>query len=450
MKPRGLFLLGLAFGLALGPACGMQHEPPFAGARQPDVAPWQDLGPLLFCDGPYRLSPSQSAGWCEEGTLSSCHDDQDCRSRERCTCGGCQVVLCDSNEECDPNEVCSFADRRCDRPCSSSHDCAAGEFCVPGQNICRGHCGRDEECQTGERCDQGECVASPCNRDLDCAAAHCRLQRRSARLAEPMPLATSEGTVLWLERGPESARSIWRAVPNDATGQRFHFQPSQAVLEGFGAPALLSWENRYLGAFEREGRIWRATSDDGIHFAVDPTPLVTGSSPSLIRFHETLLLFYSTAETLAMARSPDGRHFVVSAPPLPPSAFSDPILWRDVDTLVSPFAVAATAPDGQPVLRLFLAARGRESLPSQEFGRAVEETPNFSIAEAASLDGIHFVPWPYNPVFDRVTNFLTHGTERDPAILPLAGGKTLLYYRGGTSDRPLELRVAQNPVSQDP
>src|SRR5688572_22808499 len=90
--------------LVLLSACGFTGEPPFGNRPLPDVAPWLDRGPVTFCDGALRIGApaSQPAGFCAPaGALPRpCTGDGDCASRERCTCGGCQIPLCTSGDEC--------------------------------------------------------------------------------------------------------------------------------------------------------------------------------------------------------------------------------------------------------------------------------------------------------------------------------------------------------------
>ena len=98
---RRLALLPLALATTIAAGCGFEREPPYAGARVPDVAPWSDLGPATFCDGDERVGApsSTAAGFCVGADPPrACLVDGDCRSRERCTCGGCQVALCSSGD----------------------------------------------------------------------------------------------------------------------------------------------------------------------------------------------------------------------------------------------------------------------------------------------------------------------------------------------------------------
>src|SRR5438309_2358475 len=77
-----------------------------------------------------------------------------------------------------------------------------------------------------------------------------------------------------------------------------------------------------------------------------------------------LLLYYGTGDrsAIGLAESSDGTLFAAHpVPVLTPPAVAEPLLWRDVDAIGSPFAEAATTPDGKPFLRVYFCARGRES-----------------------------------------------------------------------------------------
>ena len=164
-------------------------------------------------------------------------------------------------------------------------------------------------------------------------------------------------------------------------------------------------------------------------------------------------VYYLRADgAIGRAASADGAR---SPPPRrcsPPIRLSDPILWRGVDALASPFAQALTDPAGQPFVRLWFAGHGTESAASEQFGKTLPTPPDFSIGEAASTDGARFVPYPFDPVFDRVLEFLTHPSELDPAVIAL-GDTWLLYYRRADADgtsRRTSRSPARRPCRVDP
>lgn len=491
MRAARLLFAALLFAALCLPGCGFDAEPPFAGRRIADVAPWQDLGPLTFCEGTARIGPPASgrAGFCGDPArvLKPCVNDGDCRSRERCGCAGCQVALCDSGDECAAFQMCSFSDRRCDRPCDGDSGCAAGETCLPGVGVCRGGCGQDGDCQGGEVCVTGRCEAVVCSGDGDCSdQPACLVQRIAGTLREPSPLVDGPGVVMWVERvtgvGPTRRAAIWRAVSQD--GFRFRFDPLRAVIEPqdgdggrAGAPSVIRHGAGYLAAYANwKGLLRRARSDDGIAFTVDVDPLLAPTAeweasarcrlrpngpgvcgldaPSLAPDPGgppgALLLYYGTTARAAigLAESIDGTVFTALPDPvLTPASVADPRLWRDVDAIASPFAEPARSADGTPYLRVYFAARGLESTATLMFGTPVPAVANFSIGEASTLDGRTLVSWPFNPAFDRVHNFLNHTAELDPALIDLRGTR-LLYYRGASTDerKPAGLGAAQNPV----
>lgn len=452
--------------LALAAGCGFTGEPPFGGHRTEGVAPFRDLGPLLICDGPVRLGApiSTKGGLCVDPAvaLAACASDGDCRSRERCTCAGCQVALCDSVDECRGDQVCTFADRRCDRPCTTDGDCAAGELCLPGAGVCRGGCGGDADCQGGEHCKSGRCAAEACAGPGDCFdQPSCAIQRTPEALGHPSPLADAGGVTLFLER----PAGIFRATSSD--GLRFAIDPAQPLVSPgagdggrTGAPsAIRSGAGIVLAFADGNGALRRATSPDGRAFTVDAQPLLTPAgawdasgldAPSLAPSPGGgLLLYYGTRDrsAIGLAESGDGATFTALAQPvLRPEDVADPMLWRDLDAIAAPFAESAPAPDGSFALRLYFCARGRESGDGVSFGMISPEAANFSIGEASTVDGKTLVPWPYDPAFDRVQNFLVHPSELDPALVTV-GDHRLLYYRDANADesKPGGLNAAQNP-----
>ena len=463
-------------------ACGFEGAAPFAGARSADVAPWQDLGPLLICQDTLRLGvpDSKAAGLCiaaNRPDANACTSDDQCASRERCTCGGCQVATCTDIGECTGGFVCTFADGRCDRACTVDSDCAKGELCVPEAGVCRGRCATDADCQVAETCDAGMCIATLCMRDLDCAGA-CAMQRTPATLKEPSPVLLPDGTiVLYMERIDGMTASIWRATSKD--GLRFALAPSTAPVIApdagdagrAGGPTVLSLGNAELFSLvyaNGAGRLRLAfPSSDGIHFDVRPLPLLAPSSsldssgldaPTLVHSPTSefgLLLYYSTRDGSGIGlASADDIHPFAPQPAfaLAPSSVTSPV-WQDVNLIDSPFAEPFTAPDGTRSIRLWFAARGLESGDSQQFGMTVPEAPNFSIGMAATLDGTTLVPYPYDPTFDRTLQFLDHLGEHDPAVLETTDSdgnpRLLLYYRGTAADdsHSTNLGVAVSPPS---
>jgi hypothetical protein len=146
-------------------------------------------------------------------------------------------------------------------------------------------------------------------------------------------------------------------------------------------------------------------------------------------------------------RSSDGRLFSPLGVVLNPVGAADPLLWRDLDALGGPFAELVHDVDGRPLLRLWIDGHGSESAPSIQFGKPVPIPPNHSIGLFTSSDGRNFVAWPFNPVFDRVVDFLSHPSELEPAVVTL-GDERLLYYRAADFDggRPRNLGVARAPV----
>jgi hypothetical protein len=429
-------------------SCGLAPQDELTGRRAATgVAPWQDLGAVELCLGNERVGPGGSAtgGFCADLNTPPekiCAADGDCASREQCVCGRCTVKFCTSNAECGTERSCSFSDRRCLPRCRVDDDCVdLGEICLGG--LCRGQCGRDTDCQYAELCgSQNRCVVAACGRDADCRERErCRVQR--------LPRATGEPSVL--------------AVPGEQPGL-----PPRFVM--------------YLEMDDISGElreIWRARSRDGIRFAFDPArPIVQGRAPSAVQTAAGVRLYVETAGGIAMTESADGIAFPAPALVIPgdfrapgaamtpsgvivyaqvgdragiavwtgsgaprtvlrPADVSDPRLWRNVERVGSPSALVVSSPLGEPAIHLWFDAFGKESGTSIQFGEMVEIPPNDSIGFASTLlaQPDKLIPYPYNPVLDRIVAFLAHRAELSPAVVRVPGEERyLLYYVGASGD----------------
>jgi hypothetical protein len=410
-------------------------------------------GPVAICEGSARLGrpDDDTVGFC--GALGAdggtCTSDADCRSRERCTCGRCAIRPCDTAEECAAAPgiatatVCSFADRRCDRPCAVDGDCAADERCLPGRNICRGLCATSADCQRGERCQrspvtgEGLCVALTCASDDDCGGTRCLVGRRPADLREPQ-LVVGDGAdaTLWLERRDlaTGAPSIVRAIatspiPEAASATALpELSLAPTTVVAGRAPAVLSLrDGSTLVVFaEPDGAplLRRAHIDANGAVTVDPTPLAGGESPSLAALSDgTIALVYADGGAIVRRDAPDvDGSFGPPAIVLTPAEVERAGLWESLGALESPSLEPIRDADATARLRLWFSAVGRESGPSRQFGAEVPTPPNASVGVATASDEHgRFVPFDANPVFDRVLEFLNHPGEREPAVTPTRG-----------------------------
>ena len=450
LAPTALAALALAVVVA---GCGFGREPPFAGRRSPDVASWEDLGPLTVCQDAARIAaPSLgAAGLCTAAPpAAACAGDGDCRSRERCVCGRCTVAACDSADECGgPGAafVCSFADRRCDRACDVDGDCAAGERCLPGRHVCRGTCATSADCQTGETCQSssGLCVATVCASDAACGGRSCALQRVSAVLAEPSPLVDDDGAVdLWLERtDADGVPRIWHGR-GDGLQLALDAAPQ---LDGAAPTVARLPDGSYALVFARGTDLYAARSTDGFAWSTPTRALPNARQPSLLAQPDGTLALWVVDPDGNVTRFTAGADLRFSTPvvALTPEAVRTP-LWPDVDQLASPFAERYVDADGGPRVRLWFAAHGTETAPSTQFGTPMPTPPDFSVGLAV-FDGERFIPDAYDPVFDRTTDFINHPSELDPAVVEL-GDRWLLYYRRAKPDGSAAetLAVAQSPA----
>ncbi len=450
---RTLVILALVVG-----GCGFERQSPFAGARLPDVGPWQDLGPLTVCHFGRRIvSPALGdAGVCMAGPDTgggfACRSDGDCKSRERCICGWCEVTACDSADECGPPNgafVCTFADRRCDRACNGDGDCATGERCLPGRHVCRGTCAGNTDCQAGERCQSstGLCITQVCASDGECGSGNkCWPERTGAALAEPSPLATARGIEIWLERTDgDGVQRIWHGV-GDGTS---FILDSDPLLDG-AAPTVAQLADGSLAlVFARGALLYGARSSDGKTWSTPTEALPNARQPSLAVAADGTPLLWVVDPDGNITRFSGTPDLVFTTPvvALTPTSARTP-LWPDVDALASPFVDPYVDADGSARLRLWFAAHGTESGPSSQFGMPVPTPPDYSVGVAVSVDGTSFVPDAYDPVFDRTTDFINHPSELDPAVLR-DGARWLLYYRRAKPDGSGgdTLAVAQSPLT---
>jgi hypothetical protein len=445
----------------LAAGCGLAPNESFTGKRVADgVAAWRDLGSVELCLGNGRVGPGGSAvgGLCADRNLPverTCNRDDECRTREVCMCGRCTIKYCSSNAECGPGRACAFSERRCLPTCLTDDDCPEGdEFCSAG--VCRARCGADPDCQTGEVCGaNNRCVVATCARDEDCAASEiCRVQRLPRAAGQPSALAlTDEGgalLVLYLEMEDELAtrREVFRATSRD--GLRFRFDPARPVIAGPArAPSAVEVGGRVRLYHEVDGGIALAESDDGVSFGAARLIL-----PGDYRAPGAAVT--PAGDTLVYVQVGDRRGislFTGSGAPTPvlaPAQATDPELWRQVERVGSPAALVDLGPLGEPAVHLWFDAFGKESEASIQFGEVVEIPPNDSIGFASTRLSrpTELLPYPYNPIFDRIVAFLEHRAELAPSVVKVPGeDRYLLYYSGASGDGMEQdgLGVAENP-----
>jgi hypothetical protein len=453
--------------LAFATSCGFAPQPSFTGgAPGSGIAAWQDQGALQLCLADERVgTPAAGAGGlCTDINAPDeplCADDAACGSRELCICGRCTVSYCDSNAECPPGHACNFTEKRCAPTCLSDSDCHGhAEFCSGG--FCKGRCGMDDDCQTGEFCSSmGRCTVRACANDSSCQGTDfCRQQRTPRATAQPAALAgpaahgasASRGRfVLWFEMSNEAGtqRAIYRATSDD--GLHYQVDPADPVLTDGGdahAPSVVATSAGLELYYETAAGIRHATSADGVSFAA-PTTIIAGD------WHAPAAAVTPDGQTLVYvergARQAIGLWQGSGTPAdvFTPGDATLPELWRDVNAVGSPFAlVDASGPE--PTVRLWFDAFGAESGDSMQFGMVVPLPPNDSIGYAAAplSDPTAFVAWPYNPVFDRVQAFLDHEAELAPAVVEDPDQPVwFLYYGGTTRDGMTDqgIGVARNP-----
>ena len=159
----------------------------------------------------------------------------------------------------------------------------------------------------------------------------------------------------------------------------------------------------------------------------------------------TVVVYYEIGDGAAvgLARGSVGQALAMDGAPLTPSSVEDPAeggandqFWVEIAQVKSPHVLLTPTPDGAGSLRIWFSAFGRESGDSFQFGEILPTDPGYSLGYASSdpADPSAVEPWPFNPIFDRVTAFLAHHGELAPAVVQLseADGTPsdgyLLYY----------------------
>jgi hypothetical protein len=441
---RGALLVCL-LGVA---ACGFLPEDDYTGKRAGDgIAPWADLGPAQVCLGNEFLGPPASTpgGLCFAETTQEarCTGDDQCRSRELCVCGRCTIAYCATASDCPADRICSFSEHRCDLTCFSGSDCPDGAECRNG--VCRGRCIDESDCQTGEVCSsQNVCVTADCEDDDGCLAGErCRVQRTPRQVLEPSPAIDGRQIVLWLEVSDENQldqTAIWRAVSED--GLHFTMSPAAPVVEDgltARAPSVIRTPEGWVMYYEVDAgaEIRVVTSLDGVSWTAPETAIGNGRNPSAVLLPDgTVALYYQVGAGTAIALATgapggpltgQGNVVVPGDITVPPSG--DLPFWDAVERVTSPFAALTEGAAG-PALRLYYSAFGRESGESVQFGEIVDIPPNYSIGYAAGSvdDPGAMQAWPYGPVADRVAAFLDHREELTPGVVQLFGDDAYLMY----------------------
>ncbi len=467
---RAFLVVTCLVAVALG-ACGFLPEDDFTGKRAGDgIAPWTDLGPVQVCLGNQYLGPAANppGGLCFDENISEepCTRDSQCGSREACVCGRCTVAYCAAASDCTGGRTCSFSERRCDVPCFADSECAGPGDTTCFNGVCRGRCLDDSECQTGEICDsRNYCTTADCEDDDGCLAGErCRVQRVPRQVLEPSPLATSTPArqiVLWLEVSDPvqvTQTAIWRAISSD--GIHFTMSPAQpVVIDGntARAPSVIRTDAGYAMYYEASAgaQIRVVTSTDGITWSAPVAAIPGGTGPAAARAPAAVRLpdgsvavYYQIGDgaAIGLATGAVGDALDVRGPVLRPAdvtvAPGDPgaPFWDDVQRLQSPYAALTESADGVS-LRLWFSAFGRESADSLQFGVITPIPPNFSIGYAAAplTDPGALAAWPYGPVADRVSAFLTHHDELGPGVAQLPG-------EDGADDAYLMYYVEANPA----
>jgi hypothetical protein len=436
-----LLVLALCAGCGLGPAPDQ-----FTPTSGTGIAPWSELGAAQLCLGEQTLGPPTSSvgGFCASDEGARCGDDSACDSRQVCVCGRCTVAYCATASDCAAPRVCNFTEHRCDLPCGASSECASGEECISGS--CRGRCLRNADCQHGEVCDSmNVCIADDCLADDGCLTGErCEIQRIPRQVLEPGPVAAfGAPVVLYLDLAQPATpdqRAIYRATSSD--GVHFALDPTTAVLTDARAPSpLVDGGELYLYFEQGDGLALRvAKSSDGIAFEPAVTVLsstTTLRAPSAVHIGDQVALYYQRAEGTGIGLATGARQSalddrgVVLAPADVEVGVADPgtAFWVQITRVQSPHAVLAG-----DAIHLFFSAFGQESADASKYGTPEAIPPNFSVgyAGAKATAPEMLSVWPYGPVFDNVDAFLEHREELGPAVIDAGTDEFLMYYIDAT------------------
>jgi hypothetical protein len=306
------------------------------------------------------------------------------------------------------------------------------------------------------------CITDPCTDDAQCQGdEHCETQREPRVVAGPTVLAAPDGDpdappfAMWVEMSHRTAddRAIWRAISND--GVSWRFAPADPVLEDAGDahdPSVAFLGGEYHLLYERTGGIAEAIGSDGVSFGA-PSTYLSGDvhAPAATPGPDgELMVFVEVGAREGIGLVTGGTVVTI----LEPFDVTDPILWREVQTIGSPYILVDETELGEPTVRLWFDAFGEESASAVQFGEMVPTPPNDSIGYASAPAGepARMVVWPFNPIFDRVLTFLEHRAERSPAVVRVPGTEAyFLYYEGSSTDGTEQdgLGVARTPAAPD-
>jgi hypothetical protein len=220
--------------------------------------------------------------------------------------------------------------------------------------------------------------------------------------------------------------------------------PTTAVLEPedgdagcLGAPSVVAaGEGLVLVASRGDGSgIVRASSEDGIVFTREDELVLEPSSsweagwvgsPGVAVWAGGVVMLYEGGRGagIGMARlEPSGAERVSEEPWLTPSAFEDPVLWRHVERVGSPFAVGH-----EGVLLAYLTVRGVEGSDAvTQAGEVYAADANDSIGLVSTRDLRGVEVFAGGPVLARRTNLRAYLGEAEPSVL-FAGGVSWLVY----------------------
>ncbi|MBU1221533.1 hypothetical protein KKF34_07870 [Myxococcota bacterium] len=472
--------------IAVISGCTMMDQDQYSGIYiESGVTPWEEKGPVQMCIGYHRIAPpgTDLGGFCQKRdnpNPETCTDDSQCDGRMACVCGVCTVKYCTRSDECPDNMQCDFNSKRCVISCESDCDCpGANPRCDLG--MCQQMCIVDGECQLGELCSlsMARCITVPCSQDGDCYDdEECVIQMEPRIVKEPHMVIGNDGHI-WMfvemDQGSYERRVIFRA--RSTNGVNWEMFPAAPVIESgaadnyhTGSPTVVFNNGKYIMYYVvNDGEyIGRAESTDGRNWVRDPAPVLypidgvaTINNPSAVvePYSGLIRVYFESGDGRAIKAQQsidaDGKlfddpdvNFNSRKTVVEPADLDDGILWRGLSRVRSPFLIVDYDDDGEPVFRLWVAAKGYESSEASSFGTTDQVRANYSVGYMVSRDGYQFVPYPFNPVYDTIApnSFVNHLSELSPAVLDI-GSTYLMFYAMSDADLTeySNLGYAKNP-----
>ncbi|MCG3173393.1 MAG: hypothetical protein GMKNLPBB_01590 [Myxococcota bacterium] len=429
--------------------------------------------PLTVCLGARKIVAREN-GFCSRPPSSgrACARDADCRDREGCNCGVCVLRYCDLATRTDCLAPLRCVVNRCLQPCKSDADCGGKGACV--RDNCQPSCSSDDDCANGEQCKEGQCaVIKTCRLPSECSSTAGDFCSAAAiSLSHPAVVDSQTGFTLLANAQSREYSGLFQ-LRGDQPG-RLEFLPATITLRGEPPPWMWNGvSNVFVLNEEGERRVYFQALDADSRGSVglakwtgDALELLSASpvaqaqagweggsieSPAVVKLpNGRYLMGYTSRQGtgFGVRASADGLTFD-PPPPTPvlvPEQFEREGYIRRAEALADPEMRVLDTPSG-PVIQLWISLQAIEAV---KLPAGVQPQSNFSIAYAASRDGVTWEPYPWNPVLD-VVEFAPLPVHRDERGAAIAGNgaRTWMYFHRNQS-RGQALGLAVSPAPRTP